>query len=84
MANDRLYIECKDCKKFIMFLKYFPYGRSYTWDNSELEVFMLKHINCSKPEQTLHGDRCFNIFAESADYHDSRDWKQNWEQAVFK
>ena len=78
MANDRLYMECKNCKKIMMILKYYPSGNSYVFDAKHLEDFLVWHLNCSKPTQDLNGDRCFNIFTESSDYYDSRDWEKNW------
>jgi len=68
MANDRIFLRCRNCGESTLLAKYYPsnYG---VWDRDQLCDFIDKHIECSPffGRMDLHGDRCFDLFTESAE-----------------
>lgn len=69
MANDRIYIVCRQCGSQKMLAKYYPGGPMGVWFPEAVEHWVDKHMRCSPASvnfcPTLNGDRCFNLIAES-------------------
>lgn len=68
MANDRLWIVCKNCKEKRLLIKYYP-SFSYVWNDKTIGDWLLDHLECSNNchEISLYGDNCFEAFAKSAE-----------------
>lgn len=67
MANDRIYMKCRNCGKEKMLAKYYPtMGHGIAFP-AEVICWIEEHIMCSPHfgENDLHGDRCFDLFTES-------------------
>lgn len=78
MANDRIYLQCKTCKKCKLLWKYYPFGGEldggYLWPKAEeLADFIGEHLHICHPAvrqmrpgiPTLEGDPGFELGCES-------------------
>ena len=68
MANDRLWLICKHCKKEVLLAKYYPIkSHSRLWSAEHLVVFIETHIEHSPNfgHNDLNGDTCFEIGTDS-------------------
>ena len=65
MANDRIFIKCRGCKKKAILAKYYPTNNG-VWNRDKLCNFIDDHINCTADYAgDLGGDRCFDLYTES-------------------
>jgi len=69
MANDHIFIQCRHCKEQRSLAKYYPTLGHGVWFPEKVCNFIEKHMKCSPSfgDQTLNGDRCFDLITESDD-----------------
>lgn len=69
MANDRIHIMCRHCKKYRSMAKYYPTLGHGVWFPESLSDFIERHMEHSPHfgGDDLGGDACFELFAESSD-----------------
>lgn len=79
MANDRLYIKCKQCHKNMVAAK--SYGSKFVYDGEALIEFMNTHLkDCNDVITDFSGDGCFEFFPESSQQYDREFEQKLWEK----
>lgn len=94
MANDRIYLVCKDCGDSVMLWKFYPFGGiisgGYMGDAEKLSDFLRKHLqDCHPRAYSLHlGDNPgFVLLTEEGMFSKGEkptETKDGWNKQVAK